>query len=173
MQFDNLDPNAAMLIPILTSLKAEWGTPAQAQAVDELKGWDDVATAASKPATVFGEFWWFLLKDTFTNKNYPQAYLPSGGSRWFEVVRQLVQQPNSPWWDDPATSRIETRDDIFTQALIDAVTSLQKKYGRDPARWPAWGQVHTLTFRNQSLGESGISAGRGALQPRSLPDLRR
>jgi len=157
IQFDNLDLNAAALVPILTGLNVQWGSPSQAQAVDELKHWDRTATADSRPATVFEDFWWFLLKDTFTNKNYPQDYWPAGGSRWFEVMRQLVQQPDSPWWDDPATPRVERRDDIFAQALMDAVANLQKYYGKDPAGWPAWGKLHTLTFRNQSLGESGVA----------------
>jgi len=158
MQFDNLDPNAATLVPILTGLDVQWGSPVQVQAVAELKAWDFTATADSKPALVFEDFWSFLLKDTFANKNYPTDYLPQGGSRWFEVVRQLVQQPNSPWWDDPATKdKVETRDDVFARALRDAVADLQQKYGQDPAGWPAWGQVHTITFQNQSLGQSGVA----------------
>jgi penicillin amidase len=157
MQFDNADLNAAALLPILTGLKVQWGTPAQAVALDMLKNWDDKATADSKPALIFEDFWWFLLKDTFTDKAIPQDYWPKGGNRWFEVMRELVQQPDSPWWDDPATAKVERRDDIFAQAFMDAVDNLQHFYGKDPARWPAWGAVHTASFRNQSLGESGVA----------------
>ena len=158
MQFDNTDLNAATLVPILAGLQVRWGTAAQAQALDELKNWDDTATADSKPALVFEDFWWFLLKDTFANKNFPQDYWPAGGSRWFEVVRQLVRQLDSPWWDDPTTAdKVETRDDIFTRAFMEAVANLQQFYGKDPAGWPAWGKVHTVTFQNQSLGQSGVA----------------
>jgi penicillin G amidase len=37
------------------------------------------------------------------------------------------------------------------------VGELQSKYGGDPGKWPAWGDVHTATFRNATLGKSGIA----------------
>ncbi len=112
----------------------------------------------SQASLVFENFWWFLLKDTFTNKNIPQDYWPKGSNRWYEVVRELVLQPDSPWWDDPSTTtQVENRDDIFARAFKDAAADLANRYGKDPAGWPGWGSLHTITFRNQSLGEFGIA----------------
>ena len=34
---------------------------------------------------------------------------------------------------------------------------MKKEHGKDPAKWPAWGELHGATLRNQPLGESGIS----------------
>jgi len=50
---------------------------------------------------------------------------------------------------------VEYRDQIFQQAFSAAVTELEEKLGKNPERW-AWGDLHTVTFRNASLGESGI-----------------
>jgi penicillin amidase len=112
----------------------------------------------SQATLVFENFWWYLLKDTITNKNIPQDYWPKGGNRWYEVFRELDQQPNSAWWDDPATpGKVETRDETFARAFTESVADLQQKYGKDPARWPGWGSVHTITFQNLSLGESGVA----------------
>lgn len=156
MQFDNLNLNAQVLVPILMQVKLT--DPKLLEARHLLDGWDDTETQNSKAALVFEDFWWFLLKDTFTNKGLPEDYWPKGGDRWFEVVQELVQNPNSPWWDDPATSgKIETRDDIFAKAFADAVADLTHRFGADPAGWPAWGDVHTATFQNLSLGESGVA----------------
>ena len=33
---------------------------------------------------------------------------------------------------------------------------MRKEHGRDPDKWPAWGQLHTIVFQNETLGESGI-----------------
>jgi penicillin amidase len=64
---------------------------------------------------------------------------------------------DSPWWDDKTTPNVvETRADILKKALTEAVKELSDRIGSDPAQW-RWGQVHAATFRNQTLGESGVS----------------
>jgi penicillin amidase len=156
MQFDNTDLNAATLVPVLMQVKLDDPQLVAARAL--LEGWDGSAGSDSKPALLFEDFWWFLLKETFTDKAIPQDYWPKGGNRWFEVVRGLVRQPGSPWWDDPSTpGKVETRDDIFAKAFAEAVADLQRSHGKDPARWPTWGRVHTATFQNQTLGKSGVA----------------
>ena len=61
----------------------------------------------------------------------------------------------SPWFDDVTTPQVETRDEILLKALDEAVEELTEKLGRNMARW-RWGDLHTATFENQSLGQSGI-----------------
>jgi penicillin G amidase len=158
MQFDSTSLNAETLVPVLTGLKVQWGTPEQAAALELLNKWDFRETMDSKAALIFENFWKYLLKDSISNKNIPEKYLPEGGNRWYEVMRELVQQPDSPWWDDPATSgKLETRDDTFARAFMESVAELQGQYGKDPGRWPGWGDAHTITFKNQSLGQSGVA----------------
>ena len=53
------------------------------------------------------------------------------------------------------TPEVETRDEILLRALEGAVEELTETLGRDMARW-RWGDLHTATFENQSLGQSGI-----------------
>jgi penicillin amidase len=109
----------------------------------------------SAPAALFEVFWKHLLIETF-HDDLPEESWPGGGTRWFEVMRNLVQDPQSAWWDDQSTSEaVETRDDIFLRAFIAAVDELEKEWGNDPEKW-AWGDMHTVTFRNPSLGESGV-----------------
>ena len=44
----------------------------------------------------------------------PRTVAGARGDRWFEVVRRLLDQPNSPWWDDCDTDDVtESRDDIL------------------------------------------------------------
>lgn len=81
---------------------------------------------------------------------------PAGGSRWFEVFANLIEQPDSPWWDIPSTTPVETRDFIFSMAFNAAVDELKETLGDNPDKW-AWGDLHTLTLVNQALGNSGIS----------------
>jgi len=72
------------------------------------------------------------------------------------VMRQLVLQPESSWWDDKTTPNVENRDQMFQQAFALAVSELESKQGKNSAKW-AWGDLHTVIFRNQSLGKSGVA----------------
>jgi penicillin amidase len=86
----------------------------------------------------------------------PQDYWPDGGDAWFEIMRRLVQTPDSAWWDDLNTPAVENRDYILSLAFSDAVAEVERVLGKDAARW-TWGELHTVTFHNQSLGTSGVA----------------
>ena len=64
--------------------------------------------------------------------------------------------PDAAWWDDRTTDAVEQRDDILAAAMADAVAELDELLGGDPASWQ-WGEVHTLSLRHGTLGESGIA----------------
>ena len=61
--------------------------------------------------------------------NLPEDYWPDGGDIWLEVMRHLVQTPDSAWWDDKNTPTIEKRDDILNLAFSDAVAELEQALG--------------------------------------------
>ena len=152
-QGDDMDLNAETLLPVLMEIPL--GDERLEKARSLLVGWDGQNTMDSAPAALFEVFWKNLLAVTF-HDDLPEDYWPGGGGRWFEVMRQLVIKPDSPWWDDKATQNVENRDQMFQQAFALAVSELESKLGKNPAEW-AWGDLHTVTFRNQSLGKSGIA----------------
>ena len=154
MHGDAYDASAAALVPTLMHVKLSDSH------VDEVRqlfdGWDYQATADSAPAALYAAFWTHLLADTF-NDDLPERYWPPGGDQYFEITRHIVADNTNAWWDDQSTAdKVETRDDIFAKAIAEAVTEMEKTLGKDPSRWK-WGDLHTATFRNGTLGESGIS----------------
>ncbi len=153
MQMDSYSGNAAFLVPIV--LDAAPDTPAFETARQLWENWDYQQRADSAPAALFEAFWNHLLTRTF-HDDLPEDYWPSGGVRWWEVVRHLAENPASPWWDDQSTPEVETRDQMFAAALEDAVKELRARLGKDPSQW-RWGDLHTATFRNGTLGKSGIA----------------
>jgi penicillin amidase len=120
-----------------------------------LNGWDFQNQMDLAAPAVFEAFWRATLARTF-HDDLPEDYWPDGDSAWFEIMRRLVQVPDSAWWDDKNTSEVETRDNILVLAFSDAVTELEQLLGKDTTRW-TWGDLHTLTFHNQTLGVSGIA----------------
>ncbi|MEU3979491.1 penicillin acylase family protein [Streptomyces sp. NPDC026672] len=84
---------------------------------------------------------------------------PDGGDRWFEVVRNLMDKPDSDWWTTPASRTgnrpaATNRDELFKRAMIDARWELTAKLGKDIDTW-SWGRLHRLFLKNQTLGTSG------------------
>lgn len=151
MQGDNYDSSAEFFVPLLLQIRFDESVEQQSQAL--LKKWDFQAHMDSSAAAVYEVFWKNVLTRTF-NDQLPVAR-PTGGSRWMEVMRLLVQQPESTWWDDVETEKRETRDEILKESFRSAVSELVQKLGNDPFRWN-WGQLHTTTFHQQTLGRSGI-----------------
>jgi penicillin amidase len=154
MQGDDKDLNAERLMPILLQIPLTGTRLEKARSI--LQGWDYQDRMDSAPAALFNAFWRHLLSLTFNDDILNQDYWPTGGDRWFEVVRGLVKDPGSPWWDIQSTPQVETMNGIFSQALSAAVDEMEKLQGKDPSRW-RWGDLHTATFRNATLGESGIA----------------
>jgi penicillin amidase len=109
----------------------------------------------SPAAALYAVFWKKLLAATFQD-DLPEDYWPGGGSRWFAVLQNLVLQPDNPWWDIQTTAPVEGRDQVFMQAFVSALDELYQTQGKDPSKWN-WGDLHTLTLTNQTLGESGIA----------------
>ncbi|QTD99074.1 penicillin acylase family protein [Streptomyces cyanogenus] len=82
---------------------------------------------------------------------------PDGGDRWFEVVRTLMDKPDSDWWKTPKSGTrpgAENRDQLFARAMIDARWELTAKLGKDIDTW-SWGRLHRLFLKNQTLGTEG------------------
>jgi penicillin G amidase len=161
MQFDNRNGMAPALVPALLAAPAT-GTAAKAQAL--LRDWDFQQPADGRPgssdakrsaaAAYYNAVWRSLLVRTFDE--LPEGDRPGGDDRWFEVVRRLLGQPDSAWWDDLGTPQRETEPDIVAAAMRDAATELARRLGDDPAGW-RWGKLHQFTVRNQTFGKSGIA----------------
>jgi penicillin amidase len=151
IQFDNRNDFAPTLIAALSMSTL----PPEAKM---LSTWDyqqpaDAPAASSAAAALYNVFWRHLLYRTFDE--LPADAKPGGDDRWWEVIRPLLANPSSPWWDDHTTPQVETRDDIIGAAMKDAIADLKNRLGADPAGW-RWGDLHTLTLTNQTFGESGI-----------------
>ncbi|MEU4831498.1 penicillin acylase family protein [Streptosporangium sp. NPDC023615] len=151
LQQDSHTGFARFLVPRLTALEVA-GPSRDALAL--LRGWDHSQGADSAPAAYFNAVWRHLLIETF-NDDLPEGARPDGGDRWFEVVRVMLERPDDAFWDDRATSRVETRDDMLRRATAVAYDELTTRLGPEPRDW-RWGDLHSLELVHQTFGTSGI-----------------
>jgi penicillin amidase len=152
MQGDNKDLNAETLVPIFLQVPVGVENEEYRQLLED---WDYQAHMDSPAAALFEVFWKNLMALTF-EEYLSDEISPKGNSRWFEVFANLVEQPDSPWWDIPSTAPVENRDFIFSMAFAAAVEEIKETLGEEPEQW-SWGDLHTLTLINPSLGSTGFS----------------
>ena len=152
VQLDNHNTNAATLVPRLLEVPSDDSGVTAVQAL--LAGWDLQDDADSAASAAFNATWRALLARTFHDE-LPEWAWPSGGGRWWEVVRGLLDDPTNPWWHDESLPERRTRDDVLLLAMADAHAELTELLGSDPSRW-RWGAIHTLTLTHETFGQSGI-----------------
>jgi penicillin amidase len=148
---DNKSLSAAEIIPYLTALTPD--DPKINQALERLAKWDMQEHKDSTAAAVYEVIWAHLLAALLDE--LPEDLRFKGGSAPMVLVRDLLTRPESHWWDDKSTAIVETPDDILLRALQEGYTWLEQHHGGDIDNW-TWGQLHTATFENPSLGQSGI-----------------
>lgn len=154
MHGDNLNLGAADILPPLLELTFAETNLQRAQA--DLRAWDGQMHMPSRPAAVYTAFLRALIARA-THDDIPAGYRLSGGSMTWVFMRSIVADPASPWWDDQTTpNQVETRTDIYQQAFREAYADVSARLGDTYEQW-TWGDLHTATFRNQSLGRSGVA----------------
>jgi penicillin amidase len=155
-QGDNANLSAEEVLPFLTVLN--FGEGKLQNGVAYLKQWDYQQHMDSGPAALYNLFWARLVSNTFFDELGERSDLwPGTGDTTMLAVRNLLSQPNNHWWDNVTTPEVaEDRDTILRQSFEQAYADAESLMGTDPDRW-AWGQLHTATFQNQSLGQADIA----------------
>jgi penicillin amidase len=151
LQLDSRNDFAAVLVPYL--LRVGVGGPYYSAGPRLLEHWDHTQPRRSPAAAYYNAVWRQLLLLTFGDQ-LPASVPINGGERWFEVVRSILDQPRSHWWDDVRTDVVEDRDTVLREAMRTARDELTRLQSRRAARW-TWGHQHRLELRDQTLGEWG------------------
>lgn len=146
MQRDTLAISMRLLIPVLQKAIASIHvTESETKALATLNGWDfrfeENSNAAPLAYAWYKEvedgLWMRLLPERKTYA-YPQLM------RTIEVL----SDENSPWFDNPATEKKETRADIVHEALSRAIGDVERTIGtNDPSRW-TWSKYRPTNFNH-------------------------
>lgn len=151
IQNDDQNPFAAKLVPEAVKIHSH-GDEDILEAKKLLKSWNGFDSANSAGAAYFNVLTKTLLEQTISSK-LPDGVSPAGGSRWYLVLSELLEDPDSQWW---SSKGVEGRDEALRKAMKTAWAETEDLLGPEPVTW-RWGILHRLTIRNASLGESGIT----------------
>ncbi|MCS6848537.1 MAG: penicillin acylase family protein [Anaerolineae bacterium] len=156
MHFDAYSIFAGELLAALEGMALELEATASA-ALSTMRQWDRTCNVESAGCAIFEVFWRELSRAVFTDEvgEALAEDVLANGTHSQIALRNILPDPGAPWWDDVTTPERETREQIIARALDRAVQFLEARLGRDHTRW-RWGDLHAVTFANQTLGRSGI-----------------
>ncbi len=158
-QNDYYSDYASKLVPYLIKAfdNVEVKDKNLAFAIKLLKKWDYNVLAGSQTPTIYAVFLQKLIENTLQDemgKTYLQEYRFIANIP-YRVIMRLLNNPNSVWFDNVKTDKVENRDDIIRKSLTDALTELEFYYSKDITDWQ-WGKIHTVTFKHNFSGNSTL-----------------
>ena len=162
MQINNFDYSAAYILPyvfnnvyvdskILTAMK-EW-------AISETKF---EMNKDSSGAAAWAVFYKNIAEQTFEelvvtdNLGNEISLQPGNSDSTSEIFRTLLKDPNHILWDDINTPQKENLTDILERALLLADERIIELFDTDDYDKWSWGELHTITYPTNLLGEAGI-----------------
>lgn len=127
------------------------------KSLELLSEWDYEMSSLSQAPAIYSVFLMNLLKNTYYDELEKELYnqFVFIANVPFRSILQLLENPNSSWFDNIHTREKETRDVIIRKSLADALTELERKLGRNVADWQ-WGNLHKVVFKHSFSGQASI-----------------
>lgn len=158
-QMDQVSPYARTIIPYI--LKAFEGIKVTDKnlntSLELFDKWDFDLNKYSQTPSIYAVFLKHLLKNIYYDEMGDDLY-----NRFvflanvpYRSLLQILEKPQSSWFDDVNTRKIETRDEIIRKSLADALTELEENYGKDLTGWQ-WGSIHKVTFKHAFSGNFSL-----------------
>jgi len=147
---------ADAMIPALLALNPK---PASAEGqvlLDRIRGWDRTCDVDSYGCAAYMAVEVALQRAIFDDDLGPLARDYVGTTFAWEALIDALRTPSSRWWDLSVAGQAPTHDPgkLAGDAIDTAAADLKTSLG-DPANWH-WGTLHTVTFKEGTLGSSGI-----------------
>ncbi len=124
-------------------------SPDMREAARILSEWNLCASADSPGAALYEAFSEKLIENTFRDDMGPALFEEvSRQSRiLWNAMDRAVARGDSPLFENAATGRRETLDEIMARSLADAMALLKERLGGAYATW-SWGRLHQVTFEH-------------------------
>ena len=158
-QMDQVSPYARAIVPYI--LKSFEGIKVKDKnlttSLELLGKWDFDMNKFSQTPAIYSVFLKYLLRNIYHdemgadlfNRFVFLANVP------YRSLLQILEKPESNWFDDIHTKKQETREEIIRKSLADALTYLEGKFGKDLTNWQ-WGRMHKVTFKHAFSGKFSL-----------------
>ena len=150
MQADRYMVMAESWVPrIVAALSERELSEPKRRAFEIIRDWDYVAAADQPGPAIFHVVLQMTIETIFLERlgDSLYNYWLSNSFVVHNAVNSLIENNQSPWFDNPETPSAETRDSVLASAFNQAVDFLTGAFGDKPDDW-RWGKLHTLTLFN-------------------------
>ena len=149
MQADTLSLGATPLLELFKS--AQSTHPLAQQAIELSKNFDGDMKSDSAAALIFNAWADQMSRKLFSRLGY--LFTENYGARNFRhpLILQL-QNPNSPWCNDPQTEQFESCADASNAAFSKALDQLSGQFGNNPKNW-SWGNAHIAVSEHRPFSK--------------------
>jgi penicillin amidase len=158
-QMDFYSPYAKEIVPyILNAFKdAKVSDKNLLTALELLDNWNYEMSAWSQVPTIYLHFYHHLIKNIFEDdlgKDLLKEYVFLANIP-YRIIPKYLKENSTNLFDNVNTLQVESRDDIIRQSLVDALTELEEKFGKEIYLWQ-WGKIHKVKFKHTFSGFSTI-----------------
>ncbi len=125
--------------------------------LDQIYAWDRQCTTTATGCSAFMTFEMTVERMIFDDDLGGWARDYVGSDLANDLAATLVGTPagrSSTWWGSRAAGTAADANQVTAAALDQAGVWLRRELG-DPSGW-AWGKIHQVAFKEQTLGSSGI-----------------
>jgi penicillin amidase len=149
MQGDTLSLGATPLLSLFKSSQPKH--PLGKKALELIKNFDGNMSADSPSSLIFNAWADQLTRNVFSRLSY--LFWENYGARNFRFpLISVLENPHSPWCDNPKTTQIESCEDSSNAAFDSALQYLQDEYGDNPNSW-TWGKAHIAISEHRPLSK--------------------
>ena len=135
--------------------------------LNELKEWTVSDTQYEMNIDSSGAAAWAVLLKNLVNETFDELVVldgsgeeinlyPGHSDSTIEILLTMLKDPNHELWDHKSTDTKENLSDLLEIVFDLAETEIINLLGDDPKKWE-WGEIHTITYSTNLLGQAGIA----------------
>jgi penicillin amidase len=154
IQGDTYVLRADTIVPALRALDPKPSTEDGKLLLDRIVTWNRECDETSSGCAAYISAELMLQRAIFDDELGPIARDYVDSPMAWQALIWLLGEPGDRWWDDTSTTEVETAGSIIGPALDRTAAQLRAALG-EPTAW-TWDRLHRVTFRETTLGSSGI-----------------
>lgn len=153
-QMDQTSEYAKQVVPYILSAFKDVKVKDKnlSESLELLENWDYEMSQFNQVTSIYQVFLKFLLRNIYLDEmgeDLFNKFLFIANVPYRSLLKIL--QSDSNWFDDVSTTQIENKNTIIRKSLSDALTYLEKNYGKELSNWQ-WGRIHKVTFKHPFSG---------------------
>jgi penicillin amidase len=156
---DQVSPYARTIVPYI--IKSFEGIKVKDKnlntSLELLRKWNFDMNKYSQTPAIYSVFLKYLLRNIYHDEMGDDLY-----NRFvflanvpYRSLLQILEKPESVWFDNVKTPKRETHEEIIRKSLSDALSYLEDNFGKDLTNWQ-WGSMHKVTFKHAFSGNLSL-----------------